>query len=136
MSDRSGYPGDYYGNYYGNPEDTNFSLFVMDRNVKLYWVAFLTLWVYWGLFWFLRHVFGDGRTDYGARSEATGSAAEAAAPTGLRAWTRRPGVAQTQSRLSRASELLRDLVLMLLSVLILNTISRGGTRVVMILAWL
>ncbi|KAF7729316.1 hypothetical protein EC973_004572 [Apophysomyces ossiformis] len=143
MADRPGYIGGYPGNY-GNiyddtyrMQDMDLNLFLMDRNVRLYWVAFLSLWVYWGLFWFLRHVFGDGHMEYAARSEGTGTAAAEAPPTtGLRAWIRRPSVARTHSRLNRASEILRDLVLMLLSVLILNTLARGGTRAVMILAWI
>lgn len=40
------------------------------------------------------------------------------------------------NRLDRGQELLRDLVLMLLSVMVINTFARGSTRGVMILAWL
>ncbi|ORZ02427.1 hypothetical protein BCR43DRAFT_519751 [Syncephalastrum racemosum] len=40
------------------------------------------------------------------------------------------------NRFDRAQELLRDLVLMLLSVMVINTFARGSTRGVMILAWI
>lgn len=33
--------------------------FVIDQDVRLTWIAFFTLWVLWGLVYFVRHVFGE-----------------------------------------------------------------------------
>ncbi|KAI7880521.1 hypothetical protein K492DRAFT_130010 [Lichtheimia hyalospora FSU 10163] len=111
----------------------------MIHNVKLAWIAFFALWVYWGLIWFLRHAFGDEeqqesttRQEGDAEATAAGAGATGA---GIRGWLGRRRVRRAHSRLSRASDVLRDLVLMLLSVLLLNTLGRGSTRTVMILAW-
>lgn len=41
-----------------------------------------------------------------------------------------------QNRLNRAHDMLRDLVLLLLSVLTLNTFARASTRAVMIITWM
>ena len=51
--------------YYGGPNGS-IATFLMIHNVKLAWIAFFALWVYWGLIWFLRHAFGDGHqgSDY------------------------------------------------------------------------
>lgn len=38
--------------------------------------------------------------------------------------------------MNRSHDILRDLVLMLLSVLVINTFARGSTRGVMIVAWM
>ncbi|KAL1933925.1 hypothetical protein VTP01DRAFT_8015 [Rhizomucor pusillus] len=40
------------------------------------------------------------------------------------------------NRMNRSHDILRDLVLMLLSVLVINTFARGSTRGVMIVAWI
>ncbi|KAL1926298.1 hypothetical protein VTP01DRAFT_5995 [Rhizomucor pusillus] len=132
---------------YGPAYGYSISSFMANRYVRLSWAAFFALWVYWGLLWFLRHAFGDGHQGpgYPTRQQQDESieAAEGAAahqPTATRGgwigWMRRPRVAHTHSRLSRASDVLRDLVLMLLSVLIPNTVGRGSTRPVMILSWI
>lgn len=33
--------------------------FLEDNNVRLTWIAFFTLWVLWGLVYFVRHVWAD-----------------------------------------------------------------------------
>lgn len=91
--------------YYGGPNGS-IATFLMIHNVKLAWVAFFALWVYWGLIWFLRHAFGDGHqgSDYAGGAtrdvqeeqqenttrgdtEATaGTAAGATAGAGIRSW--------------------------------------------------
>ncbi|CAO3598665.1 unnamed protein product [Absidia cylindrospora] len=126
------------GGYYGHGERINdFSIFMMDHHVRMYWIAFFALLAYWGFLWFLRHVFGDGHQ---ARSGATTAEEEVAAPPqnntgGYSRWIRRPGTTSTHNRLTRASQVLGDLILMLLSVLVLNTVGQGSTRSIMILTW-
>ncbi|KAI7875512.1 hypothetical protein K492DRAFT_136394 [Lichtheimia hyalospora FSU 10163] len=114
---------------------TSLASFMADRNVKLSWIAFFALWILWCLLWFLRHVFGDGHqgADYAGREEGDVAV--------NRPWIRHPLAIATHvctylfSRLSRATDVLRDLVLMLFSMLALNTLARGVQRQVMILCW-
>ncbi|KAI8144143.1 hypothetical protein BJV82DRAFT_608481 [Fennellomyces sp. T-0311] len=110
--------------------------FMSDRNVKLSWIAFFALWVFWGYFWFVRHVFGDGHqdVDYSGRDEAV--EVNPVANTAPRPWIRHPIAVSTHNRLTRATNVLHDLVLMLFSVLALNTFARGATRPVMIISWI
>ncbi|CDH53205.1 predicted protein [Lichtheimia corymbifera JMRC:FSU:9682] len=110
-------------------ETTSLASFMADRDVKLSWIAFFALWIFWCLLWFLRHVFGDGHqgADYAGREEGDAVA--------NRPWIRHPLAIATHSRLSRATDVLRDLVLMLFSMLALNTLARGVQRQVMILCW-
>ncbi|KAI8332864.1 hypothetical protein BC941DRAFT_473902 [Chlamydoabsidia padenii] len=120
----------YYGGggYYGHGGQINdLSMFVMDHHVRMYWIAFFVLVAYWGFLWFLRHVFGDGHQN--ARN-AVPTEEEAPAPPQAT-----NGGSTKQNRLTRASQVLGDLTLMLLSVLVLNTIGQGGTRIIMILTW-
>lgn len=136
--------------------------YLSDWHVRTTWIAFMTLWVFWGLAWFVRNAFGgDGdhviqstqQVAHDPHSAAvhdpavvtdpeTGVATNTAAAT-----TATPVVHNKQylaapawsvgvfNRLNRAHDLLRDLVLMLLSVLTLNTFARASTRAVMIIAW-
>ncbi|KAI8077881.1 uncharacterized protein BX664DRAFT_369559 [Halteromyces radiatus] len=132
----------YYGGggYYGRGDRaSDFSLFMMDPNVKMYWVAFFSLLAYWGLVWFLRHVFGDGHYSSGVNTRTTEDGVAVPQNTdatgGYRGWIQRPGTSNAHNRLTRASQVLGDLILMLLSVLVLNTIGQSRTRIVMILTW-
>jgi len=67
--------------------------------------------------------------------------ATTAAP-GQTAYTEKPerlgggGLFSVFTRMHRTSEMLRDLLLMLLSVLVLNTVGKASTRAVAILAWI
>ncbi|CAO3690220.1 unnamed protein product [Rhizopus stolonifer] len=121
--------------------------FLSEWHVRVTWIAFTTLWVLWGFSWFVRNAFGgdgshviqsnaqntmDPNVSSGAVDPETGAATTKkkqflAAP----AWS--VGIF---NRMNRAHDLLRDLVLMLLSVLSINTFARGSTRAVMILSWM
>jgi hypothetical protein len=145
--------------------------FLQDRHVRTTWIAFMTLWVFWGLAWFVRNAFGgdtsatqvntiqssgqiaadptlrnnatstvdpetgapvNANTDPNATTAATtGTHHKKVAPLAAPAWS-----LKIFNRLNRAHDLLRDLVLMLLSVLTLNTFARASTRGVMIIAWI
>ncbi|KAK4514554.1 uncharacterized protein ATC70_002152 [Mucor velutinosus] len=39
-----------------------FGEFLVNKYVKVYWTAFFILCMYWGLFLFAQHIFGDGNT--------------------------------------------------------------------------
>lgn len=120
--------------------------FLDHPHVRTTWIAFMTLWVFWGLTWFVRNAFGGdssgGQRDIQSSGNATtvdpetGAATanpvhKNAAPLSAPAWS--VGIF---NRLNRAHDLLRDLTLMLLSVLTLNTFGRASLRGVMILAWI
>ncbi|CAO3590083.1 unnamed protein product [Absidia cylindrospora] len=143
----SDYDPHYNGGYYGHEANKNqFSTFMLDPNVKMYWVAFFSLLAYWGLLWFLRHAFGDCHHQNeeesmpSIKSPAGRTGEESAppinAPTGYGRWVQHPDTTNAHQRLGRASRVLGDLILMLLSVLILNTIGQGNSRIVMILTWI
>jgi hypothetical protein len=139
--------------------------FLLDWHVRVGWIAFSVLWLLWALAWVFRHIFGGdtapgnavvtdpttanttaaGTTDPEVAGGATGATATTAAPNTTGAGNNKMagflGRAPTWgqkifNRLDRAQELLRDLVLMLLSVMVINTFARGSTRGVMILAWI
>lgn len=47
-----------------------FGDFITNQYVKSYWIAFYILSLYWGFFWFCRHIFGDGNNNMFNRQEA------------------------------------------------------------------
>ncbi|KAI8375159.1 hypothetical protein BD560DRAFT_392881 [Blakeslea trispora] len=130
--------------------------FLTDWHVRVTWIAFMTLWVFWGLTWFVRNAFGGDASTHAHNVQThqighdpamtttdpeTGVATNNGA-VGTTATTNKgimPAPAwsvKVFNRLNRAHDMLRDLMLMLLSVLTLNTFARASTRAVMILAWI
>ncbi|KAH8549806.1 hypothetical protein BGW37DRAFT_558799 [Umbelopsis sp. PMI_123] len=109
-----------YG-FLNNPNE----YFQLLRDFKLAWSAFFALWLLWGLFWFLRHAFGDG-TQPAAEATDTEAAQKGRWHFG----------GSHHHRINRSSEMLRDLVLLLLASLALNTFAGGISRAVMILSWI
>ncbi|KAG2205183.1 hypothetical protein INT46_009900 [Mucor plumbeus] len=107
-----------------------FGGFLTNKFVKGYWTAFFILCMYWGFFLFAQHIFGDGNTYRSANlRQSRGEAAHSSD-------TERYDNVQSWIRLNRTANMVRDLVLLLLSMLIINTLARGGTRSVMILTWI
>lgn len=113
--------------------------------------AFFALWLLWGLFWFLRHAFGDGTqpAEEAADTEAAqkgrwhfGNSHVSAVLCRdmLHSWCFSNNGSHirpcSQHRINRSSEMLRDLVLLLLAALALNTFAGGISRAVMILSWM
>ncbi|KAI7896572.1 uncharacterized protein EV154DRAFT_598192 [Mucor mucedo] len=121
------------------------STFLTDWHTRVTWIGFLTLWVFWGASWVIRNAFGgDSSTTIQSNAQISsnyngqgdpevgnttnqGHKQLLAAP----AWS-----VNVFNRLNRAHDMLRDLVLMLLSVLTLNTFARASLRGVMIVTWL
>lgn len=56
--------------YYEFDDYDYFGDFITSRYVKGYWAAFYVLCLYWGFFWFCRHIFGDGNNNMFHREEA------------------------------------------------------------------
>ncbi|GAA5807904.1 hypothetical protein MFLAVUS_001284 [Mucor flavus] len=118
----------------------NINLFLQDWHVRVAWIGFATLWVFWGFAWFIRNAFGGDQSQQvvqtntqvahdteGGTHTVNKNQFMSAAP----AWS-----VNVFNRLNRAHDMLRDLVIMLLSVLTINTFARGSTRGVMIVSWL
>ncbi|KAI9310574.1 hypothetical protein BX666DRAFT_1158214 [Dichotomocladium elegans] len=134
----------------------DFAAFITDGYVRASWIAFLTLWVLWGLMYVVRHVVGDPYTTAyltTAPGAAPGIAPGAATTTtGVAPTTDEEAAAMKANRLgflnrfgatspiSRrvwdAHRLLKENLFMLLSVLLINTFSKGSTRAVFILVWI
>ncbi|KAJ8656347.1 hypothetical protein O0I10_007912 [Lichtheimia ornata] len=104
--------------------------FVIDQDVRLTWIAFFTLWVLWGLVYFVRHVFGED-TEKPAPAQDSEQAGESK-PT-KKKWRPEGGFG---SRLANAHRVLFENTLLLLGVLVLNTFGGASTRAVMILTWI
>ncbi|KAL9541246.1 hypothetical protein MBANPS3_009227 [Mucor bainieri] len=124
-------------------QQASISNFVTDPYVRSSWIAFFTLWVLWGLSYFLRHAFGHDHVNQTATTTKTGVPAHQdpeAAVGGEAAGAKKPkwkGFHTSMTdRLRRAHEVLFENTLLLLSVLTLNTFGSGSTRAVMILAWI
>lgn len=124
----------------------DFGAFIGDGYIRSSWIAFLTLWVLWGFLYVIRHAFGDPYNNVpnvnatGAAAPATADEEAAASKSGRFGFLNRFGgggaTGGIASRIWAAHRLLRDNILMLLSVLVLNTYSRGSTRGVFILSWI
>ncbi|CEP09280.1 hypothetical protein [Parasitella parasitica] len=141
--------------------------YLYDWHVRVTWIAFMTLWVFWGLAWFIRNAFGgdSGSTHiHTIQSNAQIAATNDASnlnndPNHIVTDPETGGIATTANanavhnknvkylaapawsvnvfnRLNRAHDMLRDLVIMLLSILTLNTFARASTRAVMVIAWI
>ncbi|KAI8146344.1 hypothetical protein BJV82DRAFT_485082, partial [Fennellomyces sp. T-0311] len=115
------------------------SSFVGDSYVRSTWIAFFTLWVFWGLSYIFRHVFVRD-------AEAVNVTADPAAPA---VPGQDPETAHTKTnfflskaqtnfgrRFNNFERALRHSLFMLLCVVVLNTLGVGSTRAVLILAWI
>ncbi|KAG2184818.1 hypothetical protein INT43_000731 [Umbelopsis isabellina] len=85
---------------------------------------------------------GTTGTGVGGLGTNTAGTTTAGTTTGDTAYTTQPGrlggggLFDVYTRTHRTSEVLRDLLLMLLTVMVLNTVARGITRAAAIIAWI
>ncbi|KAI8876012.1 hypothetical protein K501DRAFT_289111 [Backusella circina FSU 941] len=114
---------------------TDVTSFVDDWHVRVTWIGFMTLWVFWALIWTIRSFF-IGQTAVAAAPD------EAAAVDPETAHKKKFGFVTTVStgsnfaiKLDRAHQLVKDTLFSLLCLLSMNTFARASTRAVMILAW-
>jgi hypothetical protein len=117
-----------------NLEITPISNFVEDWHVRVTWIAFMTLWVFWGLIWIVNSYFvGDVIAAAAPEGNAIATDAEVPHKTfGLSA----PAINATfAARIGRGHQTVKDALFSLLCLLSLNTFARASTYAVMILAW-
>ncbi|KAI8381217.1 uncharacterized protein BYT42DRAFT_565711 [Radiomyces spectabilis] len=101
--------------------------FVRESHVRLTWIAFFTLWVLWGLVYFLRHALSC------CKDKGTAAAEDAEAGESKAKESKHHKIGD---RLANAHRVLFENTLLLLSVLVLNTLGAGSTRAVLILTWI
>ncbi|KAG1452148.1 hypothetical protein G6F46_006608 [Rhizopus delemar] len=109
----------------------NIDDFVADWHVRVTWIAFMTLWVFWGLVWVFRNFFVSN-------SPALTPAPEANAADDTEASKKKLFSVTSDSfalRLDRAHQVVKDALFSLLCLLSMNSFARASTRAVMILAW-
>lgn len=105
---------------------TDVTAFVEDWHVRVTWIAFMTLWVFWGLIWVIRSYFiiDAKATPDTVPADTEVSHKKFAAINGSFA-----------PRLERGHQIVKDALFSLLCLLSMNSFARGSTRAVMILAW-
>ena len=110
--------------------------FIANSYVRSTWIAFFTLWVLWGLSYVFRHAFlRDDTVANSATDPAVGTTdPETAGKTNV--LQRTMGKAGFNRRFRNFHSIMRVSVLMLLSVIALNTLGVGSTRAVLILSWI
>ncbi|KAL7313315.1 hypothetical protein PS15m_007076 [Mucor circinelloides] len=109
--------------------------FVEDWHVRVTWIAFMTLWVIWGLLWVVRSYFVGQDISNVTEPEAT-SASENGFAKKLHIPS--PNFAVSGSfapRLEKGYQVVKDSLFSLLCLLSMNSFARASTRAVMILAW-
>lgn len=114
----------------GGQEGLN--LFVRNSNVRSSWIAFFSLWVLWGLSYFLRHIVDPEPPIIQQQRPGDTEAVVGTTTTGNKR-TKNDSLAD---RLRRSHDVLFENTLLLLSVLTLNTFGDGATRSVMVLSWM
>ncbi|KAI9480847.1 MAG: hypothetical protein EXX96DRAFT_564411 [Benjaminiella poitrasii] len=109
------------------------TLFLQEWHVRVTWIAFATLWVFWGLIWIVRSYFTGQVLPNTTEPDATAADAEA---SNKKFHLAAPALNGTFApRLEKGYQVVKDSLFALLCVLVLNTFARGSTRAVMILAW-
>jgi hypothetical protein len=106
--------------------------FAQDWHVRVTWIAFMTLWVFWGLIWVVRSYF------IGQAAPVATTTPEAPPATETGATHSKFALVSNSSyaiRLERGHQIVKDALFSLLCLLSMNTFARASTRAVMILAW-
>ncbi|CEP08020.1 hypothetical protein [Parasitella parasitica] len=108
------------------------SEFVQDWHVRVTWIAFMTLWVIWGLIWVVRSFFVTSTTTEAEVSASTTDPEVSHKKFHIKAPTFNGSFAP---RLERGYQVVKDALFSLLCLLSMNTFARASTYAVMILAW-
>lgn len=103
-------------------------LFSENHYVRSSWIAFFTLWVLWGLSYFLRHITVQEKDQNVAADTEANNANDT-----NKGWKNIHN--SLSDKLRSSHEVLLENTLLLLSVLTMNTFAGGTTRGVMVLCW-
>ncbi|KAL0140741.1 hypothetical protein V8B55DRAFT_1510060 [Mucor lusitanicus] len=126
-----------------SPYGASETLFLEDWHVRVTWIAFMTLWVIWGLVWVVRSFF-VGQTvsptttnpEAAIATDATGAAATAETAHKNKFHMKAPVMTGTFApRLERGYHVIKDALFALVCLLSMNTFARASTRAVMIITW-
>jgi hypothetical protein len=112
--------------------------FVQDWYVRVTWIAFMTLWVIWGLIWVVRSFFVSQTTSTSTATTGPEAATTANDPevANKKFQIKAPVINGTFApRLERGYHVVKDALFSLLCLLSINTFARASTYAVMILAW-
>lgn len=114
----------------------NATEFAEDWHVRVTWIAFMTLWVFWGLVWTVRSYFvGDATKPVVTEPDAAATTADAETAHkkfGMSKLSVNSGFA---GRIERGYRQVTEALFSLVCLLTLNTFARASTRAVMIIAW-
>jgi hypothetical protein len=113
---------------------TDESAFVEDWHVRVTWISFMTLWVFWALIWTICSFF-IGQNRVAVSDPNTSDDAETAQKKKFGFVPTISVANDFSARLDRAHNLVQDILFSLLCLLSMNTFARASTRAVMILAW-
>ncbi|KAI7854530.1 hypothetical protein BDC45DRAFT_508579 [Circinella umbellata] len=122
--------------YGGNSGGGYVGSFIANSWVRSTWIAFFTLWVLWGLSYVFRHAFLRDDTIANSATDPAMGAADPEAAGKTNVLQRTMGKSGFNRRFRNFHSIMRDSVLMLLSVLVLNTFGVGSTRAALILSWI
>ncbi|KAI8876011.1 hypothetical protein K501DRAFT_338355 [Backusella circina FSU 941] len=119
---------------------TDVTSFVDDWHVRVTWIGFMTLWVFWALIWTIRSFFIGQAAVVTAVPDETAAGDDPAETT---AQKKKFGFVPTTvsagshfaAKFERAHNLVQDILFSLLCLLSMNTFARASTRAAMILTW-
>ena len=112
--------------------------FVQDWHVRVTWIAFMTLWVIWGLIWVVRSFFVGQTTATTTVTTGPEAATTANDPevAHKKFQIKTPAINGTFApRLERGYHVVKDALFSLVCLLSMNTFARASTRAVMIITW-
>jgi hypothetical protein len=122
--------------YISNLMATSQTAFVEDWHVRVTWIAFMTLWVFWGLIWIVNSYFVGDVLATAATTSPKGAAAADPEVSHKKFGLSAPAInASFAARIGRGHQIVKDSLFSLLCLLSLNTFARASTYAVMILAW-
>ncbi|KAL9543346.1 hypothetical protein PS6_009328 [Mucor atramentarius] len=107
-----------------------------DWHVRVTWIAFMTLWVIWGLIWVVRSFFVGQVASAGTTNPEAATTAADPEVAHKKFSMKTPVINGTFApRLERGYQVVKDALFSLLCLLSMNTFARASTYAVMILAW-
>ncbi|KAI8352096.1 hypothetical protein BD560DRAFT_317728, partial [Blakeslea trispora] len=105
--------------------------YIYSWHLRMTWIAFLTLWIFWSLVWIFRNFLINKKERPDLLEEVINTAAEASQKAMMI-----PAINEWPQRLDNAYQMVKDVLGSLLCLLSLNTVAHASSYGVMIIAWL